>query len=291
MPLVAPHELIPRAHQERWAIGAFNTSNLEVAQAIAWGLKAARAPGFIQTSEAAIQYAGLTLLRDIIRDVATNVDVPIILHLDHGTSLEIVRLCLGAGYTSVMIDASALPFEENVALTKQAVTLAHALGVWVEGELGKIPGKEGLVARDGKSEEAVGDALLTDPLEAAEFVRETGVDALAISVGTAHGAFRGREGIRFGRLEEISRAVPVPLVLHGASGVPDSEIRRALQYGIAKVNIDTELREAFHDAVLQHQENVPEHSIDPRGMLAPAREAVQALVQQKAELLGGAGKF
>lgn len=291
MPLVAPHELIPRAHKEHWALGAFNTSNLEVTQAIAWGLKAARAPGFIQTSEAAIQYAGLTILRDIIHDVATASDVPIILHLDHGTSLEIVRVCIEAGYTSVMIDASALPFQENVSLTKQVVTLAHASGVWVEGELGRMPGKEGLVGRGAEDRNEPSDAFLTDPLEAAEFVRETGVDALAISVGTTHGSFRGKEGIRFPRLESIAQAVSVPLVLHGASGVPDAEIRRALQYRVAKVNIDTELREAFHDAVLQHHEDGPKHSVDPRGMLAPAREAVQALVQQKAELLRSTGKL
>ncbi|TSC73007.1 MAG: fructose-bisphosphate aldolase, class II [Parcubacteria group bacterium Gr01-1014_38] len=294
MPLVAPQELFARALRERWALGAFNTSNLEVTQAIAWALQEANAPGIIQTSEAAIKYAGLETLRDIIRDVAASVTVPLVLHLDHGKSLDIARQCIKAGYGSVMIDGSALPLPENIALSKQVVELAHARNIWVEGEVGAIPGKEALI---GSRESGVGsrgddtdDRFFTKPEEAAEFARETGVDALAVSVGTAHGAFRGREGIRFERLQAIRDVVSIPLTLHGASGLPDDEIRRALEFGIVKVNIDTELREAFHDTLTKHQEDGPEHSIDPRSLLKPARDAVQKVVKEKVSLLGSEEK-
>lgn len=293
MPLVAPQVFFARAAQEHWALGAFNTSNLEVTQAIAWALQEAGAPGIIQTSEAAIKYAGLETLRDIVRDVAASVTVPIVLHLDHGKSLDVARQCIEAGYGSVMIDGSALSLSENIALSKQVVELAHAKGVWVEGEVGTIPGKEGLRAESGKlkaDRDGTEDTFLTKPEEAAQFVRETGVDLLAVSVGTFHGAFRGRERIRFERLQAIREAVSLPLALHGASGLPDDEIRRALEFGIVKVNIDTELREAFHDTLTAHQEGGKEHSIDPRAMLKPARDAVQKVVKEKVALLGSAGK-
>lgn len=290
MPLVAPHDVLRRARAEHWAVGAFNTSNLEVTQAIAWALRDARAPGIIQTSEAAIEYAGLDTLRDIVRDVAASVDVPIILHLDHGKSVEIARRCIDAGYGSVMIDGSALPLAENIAMTKAVVALAHAKGVWVEGEVGAIPGKEGMTRAVGSRQGAVGNDFLTDPDEAATFVKATSVDALAISVGQSHGAFRGVEAIQFERLAAIHAAVDVPLVLHGGSGLPDEEVRRSLSSGIVKVNIDTELREAFHDTLVRHTEDTEVHSIDPRTMLTPARDAVQRVVAQKVALLGSAGK-
>lgn len=286
MPLVAPHELFARAGRECWALGAFNTSNLEVTQAIVWALNEARAPGIVQTSEKAVQYAGLQTLSDLVRDVAASVEVSIILHLDHGKSVESAQRCVEAGYGSVMIDGSVLPLPDNIALTKQVVGLAHAQGVWVEGEVGAMLGEEGL----RESNLAADDSDLTDPAEAAEFVRQTGVDALAVSVGTLHGAFRGREGIRFDLLETIHKDVPVPLVLHGASGLPDEELQRAVRLGVVKVNIDTELREAFHDTLAAHREGGVEHAIDPREMLAPARDAVQRLVLQKVRLLGSAGK-
>lgn len=286
MPLVAPHDLFARATEEGWALGAFNTSNLEVTQAIARALEARKAPGIIQTSEAAIRYAGLEVLRDLVRDVAASTTVPIVLHLDHGKSVEGAQQCIAAGYNSVMIDGSALSLPENIALTKSVVALAHAKGVWVEGEVGSILGKEGL--REGAV--SVDETTLTNPSDAAEFVRQTGVDALAVAVGTLHGAFRGKEGIRFERLEAIHAAVSVPLVLHGGSGLPDEEIRRAVRFGVAKVNIDTELREAFHDTLVEHREGGEAHSIDPRAMLTPAREAVQKIVEEKIVLLGSVGK-
>lgn len=285
MPLVAPHGFMVRAFREHWALGAFNTSNLEVTQAIAWALRDARAPGIIQTSEAALRYAGLETLRDIVRDVAESVPVPIVLHLDHGRSYETVAACIEAGYQSVMIDGSDLPYEQNVALTKRVVDLARANVVWVEAELGMLPGKEGMVSSGGQN-----DALLTDPGEAAMFVQETAVDGLAVSVGTAHGAYRGVERIHFDRLAAISKTVEIPLVLHGGSGLPSEEIRRALQYGVTKINIDTELREAFHDVIAEHREGGEGHTIDPRAVLGPARHAMRKLVVEKVALLGSAGR-
>lgn len=285
MPLVAPHALIARAHKENWALGAFNTSNLEMTQAIAWGLRAARAPGIIQTSEATIRYAGLVTIRDIIRDIAASVDVPIVLHLDHGKSLDTVRACIEAGYGSVMFDGSTLPLEENIARTKDVVAFAHTRGVCVEGEVGQI------LRTDGPRAGAVASAEqgLTDPAEAERFVRETTVDLLAVAVGTLHGSFQGKEGIRFARLADIAQAVSVPLVLHGASGVPDAEILRALNYGIVKVNIDTELREVFRDTLAVHDASAKEGGADPRTILAPVRDAVQRAVQEKVKLLRSAG--
>lgn len=286
MPLVAPHDLFARAQAGGWALGAFNTSNLEMTQAIIWALEEARAPGIVQTSEKAIEYAGLATLRDIIRDVADAASVPIILHLDHGKSPDVAEQCIAAGYGSVMIDGSSKPLPENIGITKSVVDHAHARGVWVEGEVGALQGKEGL--RDGHM--TIDESLLTDPEDAARFVRETEVDALAIAIGTIHGAFRGDERIRFERLEAIKHVVNIPLVLHGGSGLPIEDIRRAVSLGMTKVNIDTELREAFHDSVIAHDEHADKHSIDPRELLGPARDAVKALVLEKVQILGSAGK-
>lgn len=286
MPLVAPHDLLRRAHAEGWALGAFNTSNLEMTQAIVWALQEARAPGILQTSEKAIEYAGLAVLFDIVRNVANEASVPIIIHLDHGKSLDIARRCIDGGYRSVMIDGSAHPLGENIALTTSVVDIAHSGDVWVEGEVGALQGKEGLRG----TAPTVDETLFTDPDEAARFVHETSVDALAVSVGTIHGAFRGEEKIRFDRLQAIRDRIAIPLVLHGGSGLPADDIQRAIALGVAKVNIDTELREAFHDGVMSHEEKSDDHSVDPRSLLSPAREAVKQLVLEKVRLLGSAGK-
>lgn len=285
-----PNAIYQKAFNECWGLGAFNTSNLEITQAIALGLDAQKSPGIIQTSESAIEYAGLETLRNIIEGIAKTLEVPIFLHLDHGHSFEIVERCINAGYKSVMIDGSKLSFEENVVLTKKVVDLAHQNSVWVEGEIGAIQGKEGM--KDGEMK--YDESLLTSPEEAADFAEKTGVDSLAVSIGTIHGAFRGEEKIRFERLKQIREKVGVPLVLHGASGLPGLEISQAVKMGIAKVNIDTELREAFYGSVektIEKDKATHIMSVDPRKMLTPAKIAVQRVVEEKVRLLGSAGKI
>ncbi len=285
--LVKPHEIFRDALQSGYAIGAFNTSNLELAQAIIQGAAEKKSPVIAQTSEGAIEYAGLKVIASIIRLLAESVDVPVMMHLDHGKSMDMAKKCIEAGYTSVMIDVSTLPFQENIRVTKEVVEYAHARGVWVEAELGAIVGKEGVKELKGG---ATPDSFLTKPEEALEFIERTGVDALAVSVGTIHGAFSGQEYIRFELLEQIEKAVPnMPLVLHGASGISDDHIRKASASNVCKVNVDTELRIAFEKAVKAYFSS--EHdSVDPRKLLGPAKEAVQKEVEHKIELFGSSNK-
>lgn len=285
--LVKPHKLFADALERGYAIGAFNTSNLELTQAIVAAAAEQRSPVIVQTSEKAIAYAGLKTLVSLVRTLADETAVPVVLHLDHGKSLSQVQACVTAGYTSVMIDTSTRPLAENVRLTKEAVEYAHDRGVWVEAELGAILGQEGQVRLGGGPTPA---AMMTDPGQAAQFVRETGVDALAVSVGTIHGAFTGQEYIRFELLQAIQVAVPlVPLVIHGASGIADEHLKRAAQMQVAKINVDTELRLAFDRAirtVLTEQRT----AVDPREVLGSARAAVQETVAAKIRLFGSAGR-
>lgn len=283
--ITRPHELFARALSTHVALGAFNTSNLEFSQAIIGAAAAQSAPVIIQTSESAIAYAGLKPLTALIRALADEVAVPVILHLDHGKSLDTARRCIAAGYTSVMIDLSALPYDENIAGTRQVVEYAHDRGVWVEAELGKIIGKEGAQGLHGSR---TPDSLLTDPTQAKKFVTATGVDALAVSVGTIHGAYKGQEYIRFELLEAIAALLPeTPLVLHGASGITDSDLRRAITMNVCKINVDTELRQAFDRglrAALQEASTL----LDPRVVLGNARDAVQAVVEAKMKIFSSA---
>lgn len=285
--LVKPHSLFREALSGGWALGAFNTSNLEVVQAIVWAAEAKASPVIVQTSEGAIEYAGLKQIVGIVQSLADEASVPVVLHLDHGKSMEIIQECIEAGYGSVMIDASSKVFAKNVALTKQAVEYAHERGVWVEAELGAILGAEGAVElQGGKTPEAT----LTEPSQAGEFVEATGVDALAVAVGTIHGAFTGQEYIRFELLQEIESVLQnMPLVLHGASGIADKHIEEAATTHVAKINVDTEIRIVFEEAVSAYLSEQHD-KIDPRKMLAPAREAVQRAVEKKLELFGAAGK-
>jgi ketose-bisphosphate aldolase len=285
--LTTPHQYFLRALNEGFAIGAFNTSNLEVAQAIVRAAQAQQAPVIVQTSEGAIEYAGLHNMVAIVKSLAADADIPIMLHLDHGKSLDLAKQCIEAGYTSVMIDLSKKDFEDNISITKEVVAYAHDRNVWVEAELGAIVGKEGVKDLHGGT---TPDAFLTNPKQAAEFIERTGVDALAVSVGTIHGAFTGQEYIRFALLEEIEKAVPnIPLVLHGASGIADEHLRQAVKSHVCKINVDTELRIAFEKAVKAYF--IHSHdSVDPRDILGPARDAVQSVVKRKISVLGGNNK-
>ncbi|OGY37923.1 MAG: hypothetical protein A3E36_02555 [Candidatus Andersenbacteria bacterium RIFCSPHIGHO2_12_FULL_45_11b] len=284
--LSKPHAIFADALASDFAIGAFNTSNMELTQGIIRAADRQKSPVIVQTSEGAIEYAGLQVLSSIIKTLAGQASVPVIMHLDHGKSLDTAKRCIEAGYTSVMIDQSTLPFEQNIKNTKEVVEYAHARGVWVEAELGAIIGNEGVKDLHGGQ---TPDSFLTDPEQAKQFVESTGVDALAVSVGTIHGAFSGQEYIRFELLHEIQSILPqVPLVLHGASGLSSDNLTQACKTHVCKVNVDTELRIGFERAVKAYFDNAHD-SYDPRKILGPGRDAVEAIVAEKITLFGSAG--
>ncbi len=283
MPLVTLTEVLGRASQESYAVGAFNCHNMEVVQSIARAAEEERSPVIIQASQGAIKYAGLEYITTLVKQAVQEVSVPVVLHLDHGTSLQQVVRCIRYGFTSVMIDGSRLSFQENIELTTEVVKIARTVGVSVEAEIGKIGGTED----DISVEES--DAFFTDPEEAARFARETGVDALAIAIGTAHGQYKGEPRLDFDRLEMISRYVSCPLVLHGSSGVPDESLKRAIKLGIRKINIDTNIREAFVGAIRNALELNPKE-IDPRNILNPARKAAETIIREKIKIFGSSNR-
>jgi fructose-bisphosphate aldolase class II len=281
--LVTSKELLLDAQENAYAVGAFNTNNLEITHAIFRAAEAKRSPILVQISAGAIKYAGLEFLPMIVRKAAEVYDVPIAVHLDHGPSFEIVMKALRHGFTSIMRDASKLPYEENVAEVQKVVEACHAVGIPVEAEIGKIGGAEEHVVVSEK------EATMTDPEEAVRFVEDCGCDFLAVAIGNAHGFYKGEPKLDFDRLQAIRDTVPVPLVLHGASGIPDHQITEAVKRGICKINIDTEIRHAFAEAVRKFQKENPE-AIDPRKILGPAMDAMQKVVEHKIEIFRSAGR-
>lgn len=299
--------ILDKAHKGNYAVGAFNINNLETLQAVMAAAEAERSPVVVQTSEGAIDYAGMDELAMLTHLAAMRTDIPVVFHLDHGKNYDLVVEAIKSGYyTSVMYDGSELPYEENVAATKRIVKMARAKGISVEAELGAIAGIEDFVSVEER------DAHLTDPDQAAAFVAATGCDALAVAIGTKHGAYKfaGDSMLDFKRLKEIQAMVDVPLVLHGASGVPanikkictqygcqienakgvpDASIKKAVSLGINKVNVDTDLRIAFDAGVRKFLHDKPE-VIDPREILKPAKELMTKVVRQKMRLLGCSGK-
>ncbi|RTH00469.1 fructose-1,6-bisphosphate aldolase, class II [Thermus scotoductus] len=306
MPLAIGKEVLDKARREGYAVPSFNTNNLEITQAILEVADELRAPVFIQVSDGARKYAGMENLANLVKDMASRVRVPVVLHLDHGADFKMVMQALRAGFTSVMIDASHHPFEENVAETKKVVEAAHAVGVSVEAELGRLQGIEDNI------QVSEAEAFLTDPDEAERFVAETGIDYLAIAIGTSHGAYKGkgRPYIDHKRLEEISKRVSIPLVLHGASGVPtwlkekllatgaelkeatgihDEDIRKAIPNGIAKINIDTDLRLAMTLGIREVVVGNPKE-FDPRKIIGKGRDYLKQVIREKFELMGTVGR-
>jgi fructose-bisphosphate aldolase class II len=281
--LVSGKELFQAAKQGGYAVGAFNVNNMEIIQAIIEAAEEEKPPVFLQASQGGIKYAGIEYIAGLAKTAAEKATVPVALNLDHGTSFTQVVQCIRHGFSAVMIDGSQHPYEDNIAITQKVIEVAHPCGVSVEAELGKIGGVED----DIKVESA--DATFTDPKEAAEFVERTKVDALAIAIGTAHGVYKGEPKLDFDRLAEITAATDVPLVLHGASGVGDESIRKAVSLGICKINIDTELRQAFTKAVQEVVHTSPKE-FDPRKLLGPAREAMKEVVRYKMRLFGSAGR-
>ncbi|MBI2607752.1 MAG: class II fructose-bisphosphate aldolase [Candidatus Doudnabacteria bacterium] len=272
----------------KYALPAFNTQDLEVTLGIIRAAEAQKAPIIVQTSVGALEYAGIEELAGIIKTEARKAKVPVALHQDHCKDFGLIKKLINQGYSSVMIDVSHLPFKENIKLTKQVVSYAHKRGVWVQAELGRILGNEDW--QDVKS----GEDLMTDPAQAAEFVRETRIDTLAVAVGSWHGIPINpkvkkilktlKEHIDLDRLKQIRKAVKVPLVLHGASGVSDKQIRQAIRLGVVIFNIDTDLRVAFNQALIQNLKKHPQ-IYDPRKILGPATDALQKEAEKKIKLL------
>lgn len=280
MPLVTSKEMLEDARQNGYAVAAFATHHLEVMKAVVEAAEELDSPVIFQTTPSTIRYVGIDYMVAMARVAAQTSHIPIALHLDHGDSFHTVIECLRAGYTSVMIDGSALPFVDNVALVQKVTEAAHAVGVPVEAELGTIGGVEDEVKVDET------DAVFTDPALAEEFVAQTGIDSLAPAFGTAHGVYQGEPKLDFARLDEIHRRVGIPLVMHGASGVPDDRVRESLKYGISKINLSTELKISFAEELRRYLVDHPDES-DPRQLFVSAREAVKEIAKEKIRLTKG----
>jgi len=281
--LVTGKEILQKANEGGYAVGAFNVNNMEILKAVIAAAEEEKAPVIIQTSEGAIKYAGIDYLSTMVRLAASKASVPVALHLDHGTTYNTIISCIVNGWTSVMIDGSHHPLDGNIAVTKEIVKVAHACGVSVEAELGRLSGVEDNISVEEK------DSIYTNPAEAVKFVEETGVDSLAIAIGTAHGKYKGVPKLDFDRLTIIKGLINVPIVLHGASGVSEESIQKAVKLGVNKINIDTDVRVAFTDGVKSVIENQPE-VFDPRKICGPAIENMKNVVKTKIQLFGSAGK-
>ena len=308
MPLVTTKKMFEDAYKGGYAVGAFNVNNMEIIQGIVEAGKALNAPLILQVSKGARAYANHTYLVKLVEAAVETTGLPIALHLDHGPDFETCKACIDGGFTSVMIDGSHLPYEENVALTKKVVDYAHAHGVTVEGELGQLAGVEDDVNVSAE------DASYTNPDQVYDFVTRTGVDSLAIAIGTSHGAYKFKPGqkpqLRFDILEEVSKKLPgFPIVLHGASsvvpefveiinqyggempdaiGIPEEMLRQSAQMAVCKINIDSDLRLAMTAAIRKYMAENPSH-FDPRQYLKPAREAIQGMVEHKINTVLGCG--
>ncbi len=305
MVLVTNKDLMVPARKNGYAVAAFNVQNLESMSAVVEAAIEEKSPVILQITPSVIKYAGLEYITGLVKTAAQLAPVPLSMHLDHGEDYDVAVRCVNAGFTSVMIDGSFLKFEENVAVTKRVVDVAHSKGVSVEAELGKLAGVE-----ERSVEEK--EAILTDPQNAVEFVNKTGVDALAVAIGTSHGAykFKSQAKLDLDRLKTISQKITIPLVLHGASSVPswtiekatkygavldgakgvsEDQLTQAIKFGIAKINIDTDLRLAFTGSVREVLANSPKE-FDPRKILGPAKEAMKKVAKSKMVLFGSSGK-
>jgi fructose-bisphosphate aldolase class II len=281
--LVTSKELLLDAQKNGYAVGAFNTNNLEITHAIFRAAEAKQSPILVQISAGAMKYAGVEFLPMIVAKWARLASIPAAIHLDHGPDFDTVVKAVRAGFTSIMRDASALPYEENVAEVRKVVELCHAIDIPVEAEIGRLGGAEEHVVVSER------EAAMSDPDECASFVEDAGFDFLAVAIGNAHGFYKGEPKLDFDRLQAIQEKVPVPLVLHGASGIPDHQITMAVERGICKINIDTELRNAFIRTVQEFTQENPDQ-IDPRKVLGPGIDAMQAVVEHKMEIFKSAGR-
>lgn len=283
MPLVSSTAMLNEARRNGYAVVAFNVHTLEMLQAVAEAAEETESPLIIQTTVGTVKHLGPEYVAAAATVAADRSNVPIALHLDHCTDFSLIVRCIRAGYTSVMIDASMHPFEENVRQTAKVTEIAHAAGVNVEAELGKVGGVEDDIVV------AEHEALLADPDECALFLERTGVDTLAPAIGTAHGIYKGEPRIDFERIAKIAERVPVPLVLHGGSGIPEEQVKRCVSLGMAKMNVATELRILFSDAIKRVFAEHPEEN-DPRKYMVPAKQALKQAAAAKMRLTGAAGR-
>lgn len=310
MSLVNTVEMLKKAYDGHYAIGAFNVNNMEIIQGIMGACEELKSPVILQVSAGARKYASHNYLIKLVEAALLETDIPVVLHLDHGNSFELCKSCIDGGFSSVMIDASFMDYEDNVAVSKKVAEYAHAHGVTVEAELGKLAGIEDAV------NVPISDASYTNPAQVQDFVERTGVDSLAIAIGTSHGAYKFKPGqkpqLRFDILKEVEDRLPgFPIVLHGASsvipefvdtinkfggnmpdaiGVPEEMLREAAKMAVCKINVDSDLRLAMTASIRKHLAENPSH-FDPRQYLSPAREAIRNMVKHKIEnVMGSAGK-
>ena len=281
MPLVTSEQLLRDAQRGNYAVGAFNVENMEMVLAVIAAAEELQAPVILQTTPSTVRYAGLELYFANVHAAASRASIPVALHLDHGNSFALAMQALRAGYTSLMIDGSKLDFEENIALTKRVVDAAAPNSIPVEAELGKVGGKEDDLECEGDTN--------TDPKQAEEFVRRTGISSLAVAIGTAHGFYVGTPKLDKERLSEIRKVVEVPLVLHGASGLSDQDVLECIQRGICKVNFATELRAAYTDGIKELLNEKPE-TFDPKALGKVGMARVKELVKGRMLVCGCDGK-
>jgi ketose-bisphosphate aldolases len=282
MGLVTSNELLRNAQNKGYAVGAFNVENMEMVMAVLAAAEEMQSPVIMQTTPSTVKYAGLDYYLAIVKAAAMRTTVPVVLHLDHGNSFELAMKAYRTGYTSIMIDGSKLSFEENIALTEVVTRACHSGGIPIEGELGKVGGKED----DLENED---DNPYTNPQEVKEFVQRTKVDSLAVGIGTAHGVYKGTPNVNVNCLSEIHAVVDIPLVLHGTSGVPDEQVQECIKRGICKVNYATDLRIAYTKGVKAYMEANAEE-IDPKKYSTAGMEEVKKYVMQKMKVIGSAGK-
>ncbi len=281
MAFVTTKQILAEADRDGYAVGAFNVENMEMVMAVVQAAEELHAPVILQTTPSTVKYAGLELYYANVKAAAEQVSVPIALHLDHGNSFELAMQALRSGYTSIMIDGSHEPFEDNIALTKKVVEVCRPAGVPVEAELGKVGGKE--------DDLDCNEPGYTDPKDAVRFVEETGISSLAVAIGTAHGIYKGEPKLDMDRLSQIRACVDIPLVLHGASGVPDEAVRECIRRGISKVNFATELRIAYSDGIKEYLRDAPE-TFDPKKYGHVAIDHVVELVKNKIKVCGSANR-
>ena len=284
MSIISSNNMLKKAQREQYAIPAFNIHNLETMQVIVETVAEYQSPVILAGTPGTYSYAGTENIIQIANELSKKHHVPLAVHLDHHEEFSDIANKINAGVRSVMIDGSHLPFDENITLVKQVVEYAHRYDVSVEAELGRLGGVEDDLIVDSK------DALYTNPAQAIEFVKKTNIDSLAIAIGTAHGLYKSEPKLDFDRLSEIRSVIDIPLVLHGASGVPDKDVRECIQRGICKVNIATELKIAFSDALKQYLLIHPDAN-DPRNYMKPAKAAMKEIVQKIITTCGCAGKL